>query len=270
IKIWIQGSTGKLKGGPSLTLGVIGRLGGVGARPEMNGLASDADGAITALSCALKLADMRMKGSRLDGDVHISTHICSNAPIIRHEPAAFMGAPVDMSTMSKFEVSSEMDAILSVDTTRGNRIVKFRGFAITPTVMQGYILRVSDDLLDIYERVAGGPPRVVPVTTQDLTPYENGLYHLNSILQPACATNAPVVGVALTSETVIPGCGTGANQLVGVEEATRFCIEVAKEFGGSRCSFYDPAEYEILLKLYGPMTHLCRRSGNRVHNKASI
>ena len=40
------------------TLGIIGQLGGIGARPTVIGLVSDADGAITALACALKLADM--------------------------------------------------------------------------------------------------------------------------------------------------------------------------------------------------------------------
>ena len=34
---------------------------------------------------------------------------------------------------------------------------------------------------------------VFPLTVQDITPYGNGLYHLNSILQPSTATNAPVV-----------------------------------------------------------------------------
>lgn len=43
-------------------LGIVGQLGGVGARPEMVGLVSDADGAIAALACALKLAEMKKKG----------------------------------------------------------------------------------------------------------------------------------------------------------------------------------------------------------------
>ena len=58
IKIWIPGSRGKKSKGTSPTLGVIGRLGGVGARPQMIGLVSDADGAVAALSVALNLGDM--------------------------------------------------------------------------------------------------------------------------------------------------------------------------------------------------------------------
>src|SRR4030066_2273483 len=68
IKIAIAGTHGKKMRGKAPTLGVLGRLGGIGARPEQIGLVSDADGAITALSVALKLADMQAKGDRLPGD----------------------------------------------------------------------------------------------------------------------------------------------------------------------------------------------------------
>src|SRR4030042_6726959 len=101
-----------------------------------------------------------------------------------------MGSPVDMATMNRHEVSPEMDAILSVDATKGNRVIKFDGFAITPTIKEGYILRISDDLLNIMEIVPGQPARIVPITTQDITPYGNTVYHLNSIVQPTTATNA--------------------------------------------------------------------------------
>jgi len=86
IKILVRGREGKAVGGDALTLGVIGRLGGLGVRPEMIGMVSDADGAATALAVALKLADMRVKGDVLDGDVIISTHICPNAPTEPHDP----------------------------------------------------------------------------------------------------------------------------------------------------------------------------------------
>ena len=105
-----------------------------------------------------------------------------------------------------------MDAILSVDTTKGNRIINLRGFAISPTVKQGWILRVSEDLLGMMQIVTGRLPAVFAITTQDITPYGNDVYHVNSILQPATATAAPVVGVAITAEVAVPGCGTGASQ----------------------------------------------------------
>ena len=52
IKIRISGTDGKQIGGSAPTLGVIGRLGGVGARPEMTGIVSDADGAVFGLNSA--------------------------------------------------------------------------------------------------------------------------------------------------------------------------------------------------------------------------
>lgn len=255
VRFLFPGTSGKSSGGSSPTLGIIGRLGGIGARPQVIGLVSDGDGAVTAVACALKLAAMAAAGDRLPGDVIITTHICPNAPTEPHEPVPFMGSPVDMRTMNAHEVDPAMDAILTVDTTRGNRIINRRGFAISPTVKEGYILRVSEDLLTIMQIVTGCAPAVFAITTQDITPYGNGVYHLNSILQPATATAAPVVGVALTAETAVPGSAGGASQFADIEAAARFCIEVAKAYGAGRCRFYDPDEYRRLLSLYGSLRH---------------
>jgi len=263
IKVRIPGSKGKRSGGNSATLGVIGRLGGVGARPHMIGLVSDADGAITALSVALKLADMRERGDVLPGDVIVATHICPSSPIIPHEPVPFMGAPVDMKSLNDHEVDLQMDAILTIDATKGNRIINQRGFAISPTVKEGYILRVSEDLLGIMEITTGRRPSVFAITTQDITPYGNELFHLNSIMQPSVATCAPVVGIAITAESIVPGCATGASQPVDIEEAVRFIIEVAKNFGKGQCRFYDEEEFKRIMELYGSMRHLQTLGGRR-------
>ena len=256
IKIKVPGSEGKENKGKAPTLGIIGRLGGIGARPERIGLVSDADGAITALSCALKLADMKNKNDILKGDVIIATHISPDAPTQPHEPVPFMGSPVDMGDMNRKEIDKEMDAILSIDTTKGNRIINHKGYAITPTVKEGYILRISEDLLDIMTWTSGKPPVVVPITIQDITPYGNDLYQVNSIMQPCIATNIPVVGVAITAETAVPGCGTGASNETDITEAGRFCIEVAKAFTEGECKFYDKKEFKKLVELYGPMNIL--------------
>jgi hypothetical protein len=246
VKIMIRG-----KSSNAPTLGIIGRLGGVGARPERIGYVSDGDGAAAALSVALKLVDMRARGDVLDCNVMINTHICPDAPTLPHEPVPFMGGPVDMKVMNEHEVDSSMDVILSVDTTKGNRILNQRGFAITPTVKEGWILRVSEELLGIMERVTGRLPVVLPITMQDITPYGNEIYHINSIMQPAAATKAPVVGVAITAEAVVPGCATGASNAVDIEQAARFCVEVAKDFGCRKLKFYDEKEFGRLVSLYG-------------------
>lgn len=256
VKAVIPGISGRRNGGNAPTLGVIGRLGGIGARPEMIGLVSDGDGACAAVAVAMKLGSMSTKGDLLLGDVVVATHICPCAPTQPHDPVPFMGSPVDMATMNELEVDPSMDAVLSIDTTKGNRVVNHRGFAISATVKEGYILKVSESLLDIMSSSTGKLPVTFPIAMQDITPYGNGVYHLNSILQPATATSAPVVGVAITAETPVPGCATGATHAVDVEGAVRFAIEVAKSFGAGKCSFYDPEEYAKLVELYGSMKHL--------------
>ncbi|MBY4797689.1 DUF1177 domain-containing protein [Collinsella sp. AGMB00827] len=256
IKICIPGANGRISGGDAPTLGVIGRLGGLGARPEMIGAVSDGDGAIAALTCALKLAEMHKQGDVLPGDVIVATHICPDAPTLPHDPVPFMDSPIDMDAMNRMEVDPRMEAILSIDTTKGNRIINQNGIAISPTVRQGWILPVAPDLLDIQTRVTGKMPAVFALSQQDITPYGNNLYHLNSILQPATATTAPVVGVAITTEQMVAGCATGASHAQDVELAARFALEVTKVFGSRSCAFFDEEDFSRLTDLYGSMKHL--------------
>lgn len=264
IKIVIPGTTGRIKGGDVPTFGIIGRLGGVGARPSRIGLVSDADGAVAAVASALKLADMQTKGDSLKGDVIVSTHICPDAPTRPHEPVDFMDSPVDILTMNNYEVVYEMEAILSIDTTKGNRVINHKGIAISPTVKEGYILRISEDLIRIMEMATGQFAVTFPVTMQDITPYGNDLYHINSILQPCIATDAPVVGVAVTTQSIVPGCGTGASHETDIATAVRFSVEVAKEFTNGTCKFYDKNEFERITKLYGSMKILQTGGENTV------
>ncbi|MDY3868135.1 MAG: DUF1177 domain-containing protein [Pyramidobacter sp.] len=256
VKVWFWGTEGKHNGGSAPTLGIVGRLGGIGARPERIGLVSDADGAVSAVAIAMKLTDMAKKGDRLKGDVFVSTHICPNAPTRPHDPVPFMGSPINMTIANREEMTDELDAVLSIDTTRGNRIINSRGFAISPTVKEGWILRTSEDLLELMSYVTGEAPKVFALTMTDITPYGNGLYHLNSILQPCTATKAPVVGVALTSGVMVPGCGTGSSQPADIESAVRFAIETAKAFGEGKCSFYSEEEYALAVERYGAMNNL--------------
>jgi hypothetical protein len=265
VRLRIFGRHGRATGGSAPTLGIIGQLGGIGARPAQIGLVSDADGAVCALACALKLTHMQHQGDILEGDVVVVTHICPNAPTEPHDPVPFMGSPIGIGPAMAHSVLPEMEAILSLDTTRGNRIINHRGFAISPTVREGYILRVADDLLAIQQNVTGRMPVVLPITTQDITPYGNGLYHLNSIMQPATATAAPVVGVAITAEVAVPGSATGASSIVDIEAAARFCVEVAKAYGRGGCRFHDPGEWERIQSLYGSLAHL-QRGGYRDHD----
>ena len=257
VRVRIPGSRGRTAGGGAPTIGLLGRLGGLGARPERIGFVSDGDGALCALACAAKLLSMHARGDVLAGDVVVSTHVCPHAPTFPHEPVAFMGSPVATADVNREEVSgAELDAVLVVDTTKGNRIMNERGFMISPTVKQGCILRVSEDLVSLVEIATGRRARTFPLSMADITPYGNGLYHLNSILQPCTATDAPVVGVAITTETAVPGCATGATHLADIDEAGSFMIEAAKAFGEGKCAFYDADEYERFAARYGSMAHL--------------
>jgi hypothetical protein len=256
VKFRVPGTRGRTRGGDAPTLGVVGRLGGVDARPSQIGFVSDGDGALTALSVACKIGDMLERGDPLDGDVIIATHICPNAATIPHEPVPFMDSPVDIAVMNEHEVDPAMDAVLSIDATKANRTCNHNGFAISPPVRVGWILKVSDDLMNIMQRVTGRLPVILPITMQDITPYGNGISHLNSIVQPATATSAPVVGVAITAEVAVAGNTTGATDLTKVEATARFCLEVAKDFGRGRYRFVDDLEFERLVELYGSMARL--------------
>lgn len=257
LKVWVPGSRGKSTGGNAPTLGVIGNLGGIGARPEFLGLVSDADGAIAALAVLLKLIALQKGGDYLAGDVVVSTHICPDAPTIPHDPVPFMGNPTRKAlTKTKNYVDPAMDAIVHVETSRGNRIINWRGFAITPTIKENYVLKVSNDLMDLMQNVTGEVPRIVPITTQDVTPMDNGIYHMNGMAQETILSDAPIVGVALTSVVPVPGCAPGASQIMDIEVAGRFIVEVAKAFTAGKCKFYDEEEFKKLSALYGSMKHL--------------
>lgn len=256
LSVTIPGVTGALAGGDSPTTGIVGRLGGIGARPEAIGLVSDGDGAVAAVAAALALGKAARRGDRLPGDVTIATHVCPEAPTEPHEPVPFMGTPVSMEVMNRWEVRPEMDAVLSIDTTKGNRILNWKGIAITSTVLEGWILPVAPDLVEVYEQVCGIPARVLPLSTYDITPYGNGLYHVNSILQPAVSSGVPTVGVAITAETAVPGSATGASHPGDIALAVSFVIETAKRFGAGRLCFHDERQHEDALRRYGSMTRL--------------
>ncbi|MCX9110571.1 DUF1177 domain-containing protein [Providencia rettgeri] len=256
IKVLIPGSEGKHRGGTYPTLGIIGRLGAQQAQPNRIGIVSDADGSIVAFASAMKLLDMAAKGQRLKGDVIITSHIATHVSITPHDPVDFMGMPVSSNTMNQYEVDEQMDAILSIDTSKGNSLIKQRGIAISPTAMQGYILRVAPDLVRLLEYATGDVAKTFPITTQDISPYDNGVYHFNSIMQPHIATQAPVVGLAITAKSIVPGSETGASYESELIDATRFTVEVAKQFCWDKIRFHQQDEYEILYDLYGSLAQI--------------
>ena len=106
----------------------------------------------------------------------------------------FMRKPVPMQVITDVELSP----VSMEEMEKRPGIV---GYIVKEDVYkrqkEGYILRTSEDLLDLMQITTGRLPYVFPLATQDITPYGNDLHHLNSVLQPCTATNAPVVGCLL-------------------------------------------------------------------------
>lgn len=190
IRLVIPGRNGKLNGGKAPTLGIIGQLGGIGARPERIGFVSDGDGALSAVATAIKLIDMVGKGDQIDGDVIVSTHICPTAPTMPHDPVPFMGSPVDMATNVKLTVDPDMDAILSVDTTKGNRILNKRIRADSyrqSRLYSAYQRRSPADPADFYRRTpmrAGSDNAGYNTIWQWALSYEQ---HSSALLRDGCS-----------------------------------------------------------------------------------
>ena len=187
--------------------------------------------------------------------IYLNTYLptCSDSP---HDPVPFMGSPVEMAQVNKEEVSPDLDALLVVDTTKGNRVINTRGFAISPTVKEGYVLRTSEDLLDLMQITTGRLPYVFPLATQDITPYGNDVHHLNSILQPCTATECTSCRCCDHSRNYGSWMCYRSNTCCWCWRGCKIMLEVAKAYGRKQCSFYDADEYARLQKLYGSMKHL--------------
>lgn len=256
VEICIKGTDGKSRKGSAPTLCVAGSLGGIGGRPEVSGIVSDADGALVALAVANKLLSMAGSGDAVLGDVVVRTTICPNAPTMPHDPVPFMSSYVSFEELKRRITFTDADAIVVTETSRGNRVANFPLFGITPTVKEGWILRVSDDALNTMQNVTGEAARVIPLSMQDLTPIDNGVHHLNGLGELPEGTTAPCLGVGLTSILPVSGAASGVTTPCALEAAVRFVVEIAKYFARGKFHFYDEAEFDVLKRRYGSMAHL--------------
>jgi hypothetical protein len=254
IIIKVPGINGKLSGGNAPTTGIIGQLGALGARPSIIGFVSDGDGALCALTVASKLLYMMSKGDQFQGDVIIATSITPRATTQPHYPVPLIDPPVPIFELNRVEVDPDMDVIFSVDATKGNNIINYRGFAISPVMKEGYILPVTQDLLDLVSTTTGKVPNIFPISIYDVTPYESGFQHINSIMSPNIYTTSPVIGVAITAQTAVAGSAPGANHFTDLEEASRFLLEAANAYGNNTLNIYDATMYNQAVKKYGSLT----------------
>ena len=250
IRVDLPGRRGRTAGGDAPTLGILGQLGGLRV-PGVPGLASEADGAVVALAVALRIARMREAGEHFSGDVIVTTHVCQQAVLEPRDPYPFVMPPVPFRQLLDHHLDPIMDAILTTETARGNRFVCHKGFAITQPVKEGIVLPGSHDLLRIMEHVTGAPPVLYPVSMQDITPWDNGVHHSTLLLAPATVCDVPVVGVGLTSAAAPTGYATNVADATDLENAARFCLNVADDFGAGRCRFHDADEFARMAGLYG-------------------
>lgn len=251
IKILFPGTEGKSRGGDAPTLGIIGSNGGLRLPGPRPGLTSDADGCIVGLACALRLRRMAERRQTTRGDVIVSTHICQEAHPEPHDPFPFVMSPLPSSEKHPRMIDARMDAILTPETCKGNKLVSATAFAITPPVKEGYILRPHASMLHIMEMVTGRNPVIFPITMQDITPFESGVHHVCGMVIPSVFGPAPVIGVPIAMEQPILPAATNVQQPVALEAAGRFCIEVAVSFGLGDCRFYHDSDFEAFTQAYG-------------------
>ncbi|WP_026381721.1 DUF1177 family protein [Afifella pfennigii] len=253
-----KGRAGRQSGGESRTMGIVGSLGGLRLPGDYPGLNSDADGCIVALACALRLAHMWERGLVLKGDVVVTTHICQAAHPEPHDPLPFVMPPMPVDDEYRTLIEDEMEAILAPETCKGNKMMSRTGFAVTPPVKEGYILRPHASLLHAMEMVTTHPAVVFPLTMQDITPFHNGIHHVCGMMLPAQFTNAPVVGVPVTADVAVVPAATGVYQTNVLEATGRYCIEVATAYGNGDCHLFYEGDFNAMVARYGSMHHLLK------------
>ncbi|MGI9386209.1 MAG: DUF1177 family protein [Methyloligellaceae bacterium] len=253
IKILFPGKSGKSSGGDAPTTGIIGSNGGLRLPGPYPGLASDADGCIVGLAAALHMVRAHARGQELAGDVLISTHICQQARPVPHDPYPFVMSPLPSSEKHPRLVDERMDAILTPETCKSNKMLSHLGFAVTPPVREGFILRPHASILHIMEMVTGKAPVVFPITMQDVTPYELGVHHICGMVLPSIFSTAPVIGVPLVTASQTHPSATGTQQPMVLEATARFCIEVATSFGNGDCEFYYASDFEGMVESFSAM-----------------
>ncbi|BCU69782.1 DUF1177 domain-containing protein [Stygiolobus caldivivus] len=222
------------KGGGKDKIEILGRLGAIQMVNTNKGLVSDADGAVITLTTLFELLDLMDKGIVFDIDIVFVTNLATRAKLIPHRPFDFMIPLMGLDDALKIEVDPTASFILSIDSTKGNRLAKYDDFALTHVIKDGYILKLHDNVIDIYNRVTEHEIYMVPLTTGDLTPLDYNVYHISTLISPWLYTSSPVIGLATVSKQVIPGYETGVQNLIMLEHASRFCTELIKylEKGG--------------------------------------
>lgn len=250
LKVTIAGTDGAISGGKSPTLGFVGQVGDQASSQSKNERIPDYIGTSIVLLTAAKILQMITSGNALRGDVILSAQIGSNTSTsVSSENTTFQ-----KEVPTHTEVSLVMDAVISIGSYRGAKIGYNKSIAISPTVKEGYILEISDDLWALAKKTNDVSPISLPLSQQDIIPCEKGLPQAHTILQPSRATSAPVVGIGIQNE-MASRHGLNTSLFERIESTGRFLVTVATAFTNNNCSLYDEHEFTILRTSYGDMSH---------------
>ena len=197
-------------------------------------IASDADGIICALVVAAELLKMTGNGLSLNKSITISTHI--------RYAANDMDISDDLDVLiSQQQTTGRMfDGILTVRALKDNSRTNFRGFGISPTVKEGWILPMSGDLFRLAGETSGELPQMLPITMYDITRGNNNVpLRANNLLTPNIFTDKPVVGIGISTQTKPPRQRANASHFVDIEETVRFIVEAALAYDRNALTLYD-------------------------------
>lgn len=247
LKVTITGTDGAISGGGSPTLGFVGQVGDQASSQSKNERIPDYIGTSIVLLTATKILQMNKSGNALRGDVILSAQISSNT-------ATSENTTLQKEVPTHTEVSQFMDAVISIGSYKREKVGYHKGIAISPTVKEGYILKLSDDLWALAKKNTDVLPISLPLSQQDIIPRETGLPQAHTILQPSRATSAPVVGIGIQNEKA-SGQGLETCFSERIESTGRFLATVATAFTNGECSFFDEQEFTLLRTSYGDMSH---------------
>jgi hypothetical protein len=212
---------------------VIGQGGEVNKTGSYN-LVSDSDGIVCALDVAARLLEMKKAGSYFNRNATIATHIRTADGDMQ------MNDDLDV-LISQTQTSGRVfDGILTVRSVKSNSLTSFRGFCITPTIKEGWILPMSGDLFKLAGETSGEVPKMLSITMYDIMRGSNNASpRINNLLTPNITTDRPVVGIGIATQTKSPEFRANASHFSDIEEASRFIIEAILAFDKDELKLYD-------------------------------
>lgn len=248
LKVIIKGTEGAFSGGTRPTLGIVSQLSNCKSTIEGIGCIDMNAGVFSVLVAAYELLHITKTEGGILGDVMFAVFIGSDVtPKLR--------ALISFLSDNSFGISQHMDAVLSVGTSKFFERENDGSIAVSPTVKEGYILKISDDILDVFSRQSNQAIEALTITQQDIIPTEKGMTQRTNLLQPSTKTSAPVVGISIGSSAALSNEDGRVVSLKDIGRIATGCLDIARSYGANECVFYDEEEFTELRVSYGNMSH---------------